>query len=213
MSKHARLFLLCGGILAIVAMLASTASASSWTNSGDTAFSATSGAATISTAAATMSCTGSVLTASAGLADPGPVWVAFADGFVRFSLCRIGGTPVTFACFFQLNATGQRAVGPPKVTDVDIVIAPQGCSGAVAGVVICTMDGTIRAGTYTDPAGAANGRLDWPANRALTVHDVGRAGSCPFGNNVAANMPALSFPLTVGRGGPAPNQGPRLSQP
>jgi hypothetical protein len=200
MSKFSRLIVLVVGLMSVFAAMAGAAGASTWHNTGGNAFTASGGAGTLSvTGRATLVCTGSTATGTAGTSSAGPTWTgAITGGVVTFSGCVLGGVPTTVRCNYSLNATtytpGTDTVSGDAVIPTGATgTVPNGCDVRQGGVTICGIDGVITGGTYAN----ATGVLTIPANSQLTLRDnTSRAGSCPFGAGSRGTLTSLRFTVT-----------------
>lgn len=200
-----------GLLAALTAVLASSASATTWhTNRGTSgytgAFTATTGAGTLTGATAALSCTGGTATGQLGATTfGGDTWPLAAWGTVTFTGCTIGGQAASVSCDYNLRANSYS--GPTSypalsgVTTGTIALTgpstrPAGCSVVRLGVEICRIIGSTVPASYTNPAMSPGaGTLAIPAvTRGSGQLDAenGSGGTCPVGVGAAA-LTALSF--------------------
>src|SRR4051812_47038080 len=102
MSKITRVVVLAIGVMSIFAALASAASAS-WTNSGATAFTATTGPGTLSAGGASLSCTSGSASGTAPASSAGATYVV--TGPLAYPSCRLGFIPTSVSCTYTLTGT------------------------------------------------------------------------------------------------------------
>ena len=127
MSKFSRVIVLVVGLMSVFAAMAGAASATTWTNSGDTAFTATTGASSLSTASATLSCTSGSAT---GTATPLQVSATYTvTGRLTYSNCRLGIITTTISCNYTL--TGSSGPNASGVTSGTVAVS---CTDSVAGL-------------------------------------------------------------------------------
>jgi hypothetical protein len=212
MRTSMRILMLVAGIVTVFTSLAGASQASTWQNTGDTAFTATSSGGSLSTAAGTFVCTGATMTGTAGASSPGPAWTGAVSGAITFSPCRIGGTTYLLICSgYRLDALAYN-----RATDVvsSIVVFTSACSyrvGSPTGTEICRLTGSFTA-TYVNPAATSTrGRLTTGTSNLTAVNGAG--GSCLFGNGVSVLLSQTVFTVSAGSGGPTPHLGPNVRQP
>jgi hypothetical protein len=206
MSRTARLGVLIVTLSSVFALGAATASAVTWHNSGDTAYTATGGGTTLGVTGTNLVCTGSTFTGTAGAGTfVGLTWTA-ATGTGSFTGCTLSGISATTSCTYKVTATTWTA-GPPAVMSGGADVT---CTSYVFGSLNCVTKGTT-AGTYTNPTATTTGRGVAPASSTLTIHDG--AGACMLGNNETATISATPLTITAASGGPSsPHQGPVVTR-
>jgi hypothetical protein len=195
MSKMMRIAVLAVSLVWLFGVLSSAAGATTWTNSSDTNFTATSSNGILSVGAVSLNCTGATSTAtgSAPMSTPGAQPVV-ASGTVTFPSCRLAGQHATVDCAYGLTAL---SFSSPDVTGlIDVT-----CSVYQLAREDCHIHGRT-SGTYINPAGAVRGALAIPHSASLAAFD-GSGFRCPLGNNVAGTLTPLNFIVTSGTGGPA----------
>jgi hypothetical protein len=176
--------------VSLLAMLASAASAATWQNTGDTSFTATAGAVTLSIGANNLTCGGSAATGNAPMsvaAIPAPA--RLATGTIVFDACRLAGVLAFVHCDYVL--TGNTYVAPTVSGNWDIT-----CNVVQFSTEICHVEGRT-AVTYTSNAG--DGRLSVPTSNTLIV-TVGSGGDCSRLGTGNAHLTPLTF--TTHRTGP-----------
>ena len=194
MNRTIRVGVLLTALLSLFAIGASTASAVTWHNTGNTTFTATGGATTLSSTGVTIACTGADV---AGTAPGGSViaatWVA--SGTAQFTGCRMAGISATVTCDYSGTGTSWVA-GPPGVTSGAVDIR---CTSIQGGTPVCITEGQV-AGTYTNPTGATRGIGNLPASNTVRVTNA-NGGNCPLGNGDAVTLTAGVYTITTGTGG------------
>jgi hypothetical protein len=172
MSKFTRLVVLISGLMVLCGIAVPTAGAASWTNSGDTAFTATTGPSTLTANGTTLICTGGTMTGTAPASAAGPTYPA--SGSLNYSGCRLAIIGVAVSCSWTFLGTSVSGPIPLRV------------SGTIA--VNCTVTGGCRISgtvtvTYTNPIpGITSGSFFISANQSLVVSGVG----CVLGSGAAA---------------------------
>ena len=101
MSKLSRVIVLVVGLMSVFAALAGAASATTWTNAGDTAFTATTGPSTLSSGSATLSCTSGSATGTATTPQVSTTYTV--SGNLTYSSCRLGLLTTTVSCTYALT--------------------------------------------------------------------------------------------------------------
>jgi hypothetical protein len=194
MSKIMRVAVLAMSLVSLFGVLSSAAGATTWTNSSDTNFTATSSGSILSVGAVSLNCSGptSTGTGTAAMATPGAAPVV-ASGTVTFPSCRLAGQHATVDCTYGLTAASLAAGVVSGTADVT-------CSVYQVSREDCHVQGST-AGTYTNPAGGVRGLLGLSHSATLRVFD-GSGARCPLGTNVAGTLTPLNFQVTSGTGGP-----------
>jgi hypothetical protein len=209
-----------GLLAALTAVLASSASASTWHSNVGTgspaysgAFTATSGPGTLTGPTAALSCASATATGTIGAASFGAnAWPDAAFGTVTFNTCLIGGQSVSVSCAFTLKANSTTGTASPALSAVTTgtialtgpATLPGGCSVVRLGVEICKVVGSTVPATYTNPStvGGTDGRLGIAAVAASSGNLAtrnGSGGACSVGVGPAA-LTALTFTTSA----PAP---------
>jgi hypothetical protein len=189
MSKITRVVVLVVGLMSVFAALAGAASASTWTNSGSTAFTATTGPGSLSvTGVATLSCTSGSAT---GTAPASTVSATYnVTGSLSYSSCRLGVITTSVSCSYTL-------VGNPPVTGgITSGNVTVNCREAVAR---CSITGTIP-GQYRNASGSTPGQLSVDGRTGLTSSGCilsGRARLDPVPDvfTVSAGSPSAFGPI------------------
>ena len=170
MSKFSRVIVLVVGLMSVFAAMAGAASATTWTNSGDTAFTATTGASSLSTASATLSCTSG---SASGTATTPQVSATYTvSGNLSYASCRLGLITTTVNCTYTLTGNSLSA----GVTTGTIAVV---CRDTVAG---CNITGTIT-GRYTNASASTAGSLAVNGSSGLTSRDCVLSGAAALTPN------------------------------
>jgi hypothetical protein len=186
---------------AVVAAMASNASAITWSNSGDTAFTATGPATTFhfNSGAVHFPCSSAAVSGTAGTGPvSGATWTNAASLTISYPHCTLAGTPYNIQCSASEsfdNQTGGVSSGTLATT----------CDINVFSTKVCGAAGTI-ANTYTNPSGSTPGRFTL-SQTALTLSN-GPVGSCPFGTGATGQLTHQTFTVNSGTGGPVINRTP-----
>jgi hypothetical protein len=189
MSKFMRIAVLAMSLVSLFAILASTASAATWQNTGDTSFTATAGPSTLTVGSNALTCGSSTATGNAPMSVPDTVTPdVVATGTIVFNSCSIL-VSLAWHCVYALTANSYAA--PTVSGDADVT-----CSLSQVGRAICHLEGRMAA-NYTSNAG--DGTLSLPTSRTLRVTDV-TAGSCSRLGTGTAHLSPLTF--TTHRTGP-----------
>jgi hypothetical protein len=184
MSKFSRVVVLVVGLMSVFAAMAGAASASTWHNTGDTAFTATTGPGTLTANGTTLICTGATATGTAPASAAGPTYPV--SGTVNYTGCRLGILSVSVSCTYTL--TGASLSGSVTTGSISVNCTVTGG---------CTVTGTIAGATYTNAATGVRGRLAYPASNSLVVGGAG----CILGSG-SASLTAATYTVTSGTGGP-----------
>ncbi|WP_445150859.1 hypothetical protein [Baekduia sp. Peel2402] len=204
MSRIIRLGVLVTACLSFIAFATATANAVTWHNTGDTAYTATGAATTLSVTGANLTCPGSTFTGTTGAAPfVGAVWVA-ASGTGSFTGCSMAGQQATTSCAYKVTAFMWTA-GSPAVMNGSADIT---CTTYILGTLNCVTQGSTP-GTYTNPFGAVNGNGVAPTSSSLRITGSG----CMLGNNDVATISTTPLRITSASGGPSsPHQGPIVTR-
>jgi hypothetical protein len=202
MSRAARTIVLMVALKSLLGAMASTAGAVTWTNTGDTAFTATSGSSSLSVTGVSVNCALAQMTGTThtgALLATGNVITATTT----YLGCRLSGFAVAMDCRSTFTASALSA----GVTSGNI---DHTCDLLVAGMSFCHVQGTTP-GTYTNPAGSFGG-LTLSASTTLVTAN-GAIGTCPLTAGETANLSAQPFGIATATGGPsAPHTGPVLAR-
>jgi hypothetical protein len=187
MSKISRFVVLVTALTSLVAVMSSTAGAVTWHNTGNTAYTATGGAGTLSTGGGlvSLSCphvrvtgTSPAVTTTNNLATLTTTFTNCSGPF---------GVAAHVHCTIGLTGIAQDVARITGTGDVHCV--------ATIGGIPCTITGAVP-GSYTNPASPTPGTLHIPHNGAgLTVSGSG----CPLSG--AATLSAQTWRVTGGTGG------------
>lgn len=206
MNRIVRLGVMTAALLSLFAVASSAAGAVTWHNSGDTAFTATSGPTTLTATGINLTCTNSAFTGTTGTAPfVGVVWTA-ASGTGAFTGCVANGVHATTSCTFKVTASTWTA-GPPAVMGGSADVT---CTSYVGGSLNCITQGATP-GSYTNPSGTTMGAGIAPESNTLKM--TNGASACMLGNNVSATITATPLTITAASGGPSsPHTGPIVTR-
>ncbi|WP_445150862.1 hypothetical protein [Baekduia sp. Peel2402] len=206
MSRIVRLGVLTAALLSLFAVASSTAGAVTWHNTGDTAFTATSGPTTLTATGTNLTCSNSSWAGTVGAAPfVGVVWTA-ATGTGAFTNCVALGIKATTSCTFKVTGTTWTA-GPPAVMGGNADVT---CTSYVGGSLNCITEGSTP-GTYTNPSGSTMGSGIAPVSNTLKM--TNGASACMLGHNVQATITATPLTITAASGGPSsPHAGPIVTR-
>lgn len=216
MRAWSRITVLFVGLMALVP---GVAHASTWSNSGDTAFTSTGSpsAQSISITASTsltFTCYDGTLSGTAGTSSAGPAWVGVMRGTLNYRSCTVFRQG-TLSCTYSVDALAIVRAGPPSVVATNLVLTSgaNGCVLSASGHPVCTYNGVLPT-YYSDPLSPAFGRFDVAASSQMVEH-ITPGGSCVIGgDNEHVLTSALALTLTSASGGlTAPHLGPSLAQP
>ena len=196
MGKSSRVIVLVVGLLSVFAALTGAASATTWTNSGDTAFTATTGAGTLTAGSGGMlTCTSGSATGTATTPQVSATYRV--SGTLTYPSCRLLFLTTTVTCTYTLTGSSLTA----GVTTGTVTVI---CTDSVAG---CRIAGTV-SGRYTNATTTAAGHLDVNGSSGLTS-----SGCILSGAAFVLPNPKV-FTVTNGTGGthPAFRFGPILNR-
>ncbi|WP_445147627.1 hypothetical protein [Baekduia sp. Peel2402] len=203
MSKIARRAVLVAAALSLLAALSSTASAVTWHNTGNTAYTASIGPGTLSASGTSYVCSSGTMTATV-TSTPfvGAIW-AGETGTATFTGGPCGS--VNIDCSFKVTAYAWTNIVPA----VTHAIVDTTCGAYTGGTKVCQIVGTINS-IATNPTGATAGTVTSQTGPGLFVTDA-TPGSCPLGNGVAADLTVMKATITNGSGGGG-NLGPIITR-
>jgi hypothetical protein len=192
MSKIMRIAVLAVSLVSLFGVLSSAAGATTWTNSSDTNFTATSAGSVLSVGAVSLNCTGAASTAtgSAAMATPG-VSPVIVSGTMVSPSCRAAGQHATEDCVYG-------DTGVSIVSGVTTMTEDYTCDVYQLSRASCHLQGEMTV-TYTNPA--PRGLFARSHSSTVRVFD-GTGGRCPLGTNVAGTLTPVNFTVTSGTGGP-----------
>jgi hypothetical protein len=201
MSTKARIVVL---VVSLLAVLAPSAQAVTWHNSGDTAFTAVGplgGFGTLSATGLNVACNQSITGTTGTSPFVGTTWTAM-QVTAQYTGCLMAGVPFNMDCQQALTAESQS--GGVTSGSLDTF-----CEGYMFNFSVCRFEGS-QAVTYTNPSGAP-GTFLLPATTGLRSTD-GADGTCPMGNGDTVSWTARSLTVALATGGPAPHTGPVLTR-
>lgn len=173
----------------------------------------------INAGAATVACTGMVLTGNVN-ATPAPgtnPWVGFATATPTFAGCRTGGVATTVLCGPASLDTGVApgayagpAVAPADLGRTSLTINAINCTIQIGGVNCSNFTG-MTPGIHTNPSALArsDGTLTFPGNPGQVINNAivggGCGGAIPNGAVFMLNpgRAGMLFRYTFPAGGPA----------
>jgi hypothetical protein len=189
MSRIARFAVLVAALMSLFAVMSSTAGAVTWHNTGNTAFTATGGAGTLSSTGVALNCSGSSATGTAPALTVGATLAV--SGTVTFSGCLLSGQSVGVDCGYTLTGTSQSGTTTSGTVDAT-------CGVYLATIKICHIAGTV-SGSYVNPSGATAGKLSTVTGGTLRTSNG--ASNCPLGNGDLSHLSPLNFSVSAGTGG------------
>jgi hypothetical protein len=158
-------------LLSVVTAVAGTADASTWINSGDTAFTTTTGPSTMSVpGVASLSCTSGSMTAMAPATAPGPNYIM--SGSMQFPMCRLGIVSTSLNCTVTFTYTGNS-------NGVSTGSATLNC---VDGALSCVITGTVPL-SHTNATATSPSRFSWNASAGLSSSHCIMSGSVTWSPN------------------------------
>lgn len=194
MSRIARFAVLVAASLSLVAALASTASAVTWTNTGNTTYTASIGAGTLSSTGSTFVCNSGTMTATVATGPfVGLTWAA-ETGTATFNGCA-GGVNLGIDCAFTATAYGWTSLTPA----VTHAIADTTCGVYSFGAKVCVIQGTLNSAA-TNPNGGTVGTVTSQTGGGLRTTNAD-SGTCPLGNGDVAHLSVMKATITNGTGG------------
>jgi hypothetical protein len=177
-------------LMSLFAVMSSTAGAVTWHNTGNTAFTATGGAGTLSSTGVALQCSGSSATGTAPATTVGLTLAV--SGTVTFSGCLLSGQNVGGDCGYTLTGTSQSGSVTSGTVDAT-------CGVFLANIKICHIAGTV-SGSYTNPVSPSTaGKL--ATTTGGTLRTSNGASNCPLGNGDLAHLSPLNFSVSAGTGG------------
>jgi hypothetical protein len=187
MSRIARFAVLVAALASLFAVMSSTAGAVTWHNTGDTAFTATSNAGTLTSTAVTLGCAGADGIGSVTGGSPFVGNTLNVDATIGFTSCTLSGQTVSVECGVTLTGTAWDS-GTPAVTTGTADVT---CGVYLTGTKICHIEGNVH-GHYINASGTTPGVLTVTPSSNLTLTN-GAAGTCPLGNGDKGSLTHLSF--------------------
>lgn len=205
MSKIARLAVLITALLSSLAVMASTASAVTWHNSGNTSYTATIGSGTLSASGGSFICSNGVMTATVASGPfVGLVWAA-ETGTATFTGGACGSN-LTIDCAFTVTASAWTDL----TTDVTHAVVDTTCGAYASGTKVCHIGGTINSSSTNPTAPSAAGTVTSQTGGGLVATNAA-TGTCPLGNGVPAHLSVMKATVTNGTGGSG-NLGPIITR-
>jgi hypothetical protein len=195
MSKIMRVAVLAMSLVSLFAVMSSTAGATTWTNTGQSPFTATAPAGTLSSTGSSLNCASATATGVTNTAS-GSFGVSIGHGTISFASCRLGGTVPTVHCTYTLTADS--TVGGVTEGAVDVT-----CGVFIASRENCHIEGRVPATYHNGTAGppVMPGQLTVRHSVAdLVVTNGSGGGTCALGSNDRGTLTALTFTVTGGTG-------------
>jgi len=208
MSRITRWAVLAAMLASLFAMLSSSAGAVTWHNSGDTAFTASGGASTMTVTAVNLACTGSNQTGTSPSASFVGNTYMMASGTVTYTGCTLSGVATTSVCDFLLYTA---ATSPPP-WDLALLIGWAVCRIYQFGVEICRVEGQTTGG-YNNPVNPSTfGKITISSSTALRTTN-GSGATCPLGAGEPLALTAQTWTISsAGGGATTPHLGPRITR-
>jgi hypothetical protein len=205
MSKLMRVAVLVVSLMSLFGVLSSAAGAVTWTNTGDTAFTATGGPMTLSGGGLSWICSSSDWSGMTGSSPfVGTIYRA-VTGHGDYTSCSIAGVSTAVTCDYTLTAATWIA-GPPATTSGNIDLT---CSVTQGATKICHIEGQT-AGHYVNPTAAGFGKF--VLTESNTLKTTNATATCPLGNNATTTLATQTWTITNATGGPAAHTGPILTR-
>ncbi len=203
MSRTLRFIVLLSALASSLIALPGAAGAVTWHNTGDTAFTATTGSYTFSSTGASLSCSGITYNGTTGPSPfVGAVWTGIT--MTSTSPCTFSGVQNTVTCNYRFTGAtqpaGSNTVGGFLDTTCDL--------NPFFGT--CHWSGSLPA-QYHNPSGATPGRFTIPTSNVLRLSN-GTSGTCALGNGDALHYSAQVAFITSATGGPSPHLGPVVTR-
>ncbi len=200
-----RMCVLVLSLMSLFGAVSSSAGAVTWTNTGDTAFTATSGGSSFKVTNTELACTGADATGTMA-ASPfsGVIWSA-ASGTMTFTGCKLNNINTGIHCGYTFTTVAWVA-GPPAVASGNLDAT---CSVYQGGATVCKIEG-IRPGHYVNPSGTT-GLLILTHSTALRTTN-GPVGTCPLNAGEPLTWSTQTFKITTATGGPVPHTGPVITR-
>ncbi len=182
MSRTMRFAVLVSSLLSLLATMTSTAGAVTWHNSGSTAFTATTGAGTLSSTSAALNCTSGTQTGTAPALTVGVTYAV--SGTATFSGCSLGGVATGIDCGFTFTGTSQSGSVTSGTADVT-------CRVYQFNSQLCHLEGTVSAVYTNGPVGV----FFWATGGNVVSTDTS-LGHCPLGHGDRVHLSAWTFRTT-----------------
>ncbi len=199
MRKIARLVVL---VTASLAAMSATASAVTWLNTGNTAYTASIGPGTLSATGVSFVCSSGTMTATVASGPfVGIVWAA-ETGTATFA-SSVCGSNVGVDCAFTVTANNWTALAPA----VTHAVVDTTCSVYSFGTKVCHIAGTINS-IATNPTNPTAGTVTSQTGGNLITTNA-PTGTCPLGNGDRTHLSVMRATITNGTGGSG-NLGPNL---
>jgi hypothetical protein len=191
MSKITRITVLAMSLMSLFAVTSSAAGAVTWTNTGQTAFTATAGTVSYSVTATALACSsadasGTTTTPASGIG------AAIVSGTIKTTGCRVAIGDLPWHCTYTL--TGSTFIAGVTNGNADLT-----CGIFLSGREACHIEGRTPA-NYTNGAGGSAGILALPHSSTLIITDGNGGGSCPVGSNERLTLAPVTFRVTSGTG-------------
>jgi hypothetical protein len=193
MSKLSRLAVLVVGLMSLFGVLSSSAGATTWDNSGATAFTASSGPGTLSATDVVLSCSGSTATGTAPATAIGLTYSV--SGTATFNGCKMSNITTVVDCAYTLTGTTQHGTGMGSIITGSVGVT---CDVAQFGTKVCHIEGSVP-GSYVNSTPGVLNIATAASGLTLTNPPV---GSCPLGNGDAGHLTPLSYTVESPGGSP-----------
>jgi hypothetical protein len=187
MSKITRIAVLVISLVSLFGVLSSAAGAVTWTNTGQTRFTATAGAGTLTGGATNLTCSSADGAGTAPTSAAGAV-ADVAHFTLIFTGCSLAGQSATEHCTATVTAL---TFISPGMTYYDIDLL---CTVYQLGQKTCQIEGSTP-GTYTNGAAGV-----FALSHSSTLRVTNGAVACRLGNGVSGTLTPLSFRVTSGTG-------------
>ncbi|MCW2994169.1 MAG: hypothetical protein JWQ18_1664 [Conexibacter sp.] len=203
MSRSMRICVLLVSLTSLVGLASSAAEAVTWSNSGDTAFTATGGARTFSSTGLQLSCPSASVTGTVASSPfVGVTWAA-VTGTETYSGCSWGGVTTSIDCAYTDTALFWAAGSPATTTGRRDIT----CSAIQFNSKVCHLGGTLQ-WIYSNPVSPATfGKLTFTPGGTVIASN-GPAGTCLLGNGDPVTFSEYTETVNSAAGGPTPHLGP-----
>jgi len=203
MSKTLRVAVLATALLSALTMMASSAGAVTWHNSGDTAFTATGGVMAFSSTSVSLNCSGSDSTGTVTSTPAiGATFVA-ATMTTQVTGCTVSGSEWPWECKRTFTGTTYSSGVTNGTFDTT-------CTMYLGSTPTCELSGSAPA-TYTNPVAPSTlGSFRLPTSTSLRVGNA--LVTCPLGNGDSFHLAPMIFNISVATGGPSPHLGPIITR-
>lgn len=205
MGNKTRVIRLVVAVVSVIGTLAASASAVTWHQTGDTAFTGSANTMQYGAGGITFQCLPGAMTGTAGASGTGTVWTA-AQLTVTWS-CPINNNPWYVHCRFTFTANGQDGATTTGFSHTTCVLG-------IGDAVACQWHGTD-ATSYDNPTATTTGLFHVAPMSTFVLtngYATGSPTTCPYGTGANGAFTGMTAYTNVGTGGPAPHHGPVITR-